>query len=436
MTDAVDVQEAREIIRQLKAGTLSIEYVKHLNVGNERWYEAAGEYFDDLQNTGDSLVRFIKGYYGDGKTHFLGMLRAIAFSKKWIVSYITAEKTPLNRFDTVYSEIVKNIAIPPMVDSLVWVISREARGPRSLLGAVFSKICLEAYRPGDITALKKPTVVEFLKTKFAELAYEEVMEESVGKALRGYVEAVITQDNSRIQDIITWLQGGQTKIPELGITKPIGRVTSRDAMRSISVIARRAGISGILVLVDEAERIMKQSKPVRTSSYGIIRDLLDNADEQGGMHSSIMYIAGTPEMFSDEKGFAENDALRSRLDISGRFAINKYPDYRSVIVDLTKTPLTHELMVQLAHRIRGIHAIARNWNSEKQFTSKAIEEIVNQVEQGVFQISKPRMLSASIATLLDTAEQNRDVDIIDLISQILNQVHSALPKEPKSENWE
>jgi len=76
-----------------------------------------------------------------------------------------------------------------------------------------------------------------------------------------------------------------------------------------------------------------------------------------------MYVAGTPEMFSDEKGFAENDALRSRLEISGRFAISKYTDYRSVIVDLTKTPLSHELMVRLAGRIRSVHAITRNWEA-------------------------------------------------------------------------
>jgi hypothetical protein len=436
MTNVIDAQTAREIINRLKAGTSPIEYVEHLNVGNERWYEKAGEYFDDLQNSRGSLVRFIKGYYGDGKTHFLGMLRAIAFNKKWMVSYVTAEKTPLNRFDSVYSEVVKNMTLPPNAEALDWVMSREVRGPRALLGATFSKICREAYPPSDISALKKPSVVEFLKARSAELAYGEVMEESVGKAVRGYTDAVLVQNMARIQDITSWLQGGQIKIPELGINKPIGRVMARDAMRGISLIAQRAGISGILILFDEAERIMKQSKSVRTSSYGIIKDLLDNADQQGGMQSSIMYVAGTPEMFSDEKGFAENDALRSRLEIAGRFAMGKYTDYRSVIVDLTKTPLDHELLVRLAGRIRSVHAIARNWNPENYLTEKAIEETVCQVEQGIFQISKPRMLAASIATLLDTAEQNREADVLDLISQVLKQVHSALPKEPKTGSWE
>jgi len=65
-----------------------------------------------------------------------------------------------------------------------------------------------------------------------------------------------------------------------------------------------------------------------------------------------------------------------------------------------------------------------------------IDEIVRQVEQGIFQISKPRMLAASVATLLDTVEQNREADILEFISQVLEQVNVSLPKEPKTKTWE
>lgn len=436
MTNGIDSQTAKEIINRLKGGTSPIDHVKHLNVGNEAWYEKAAEYLDDLQNSRDSLVRFIKGYYGDGKTHFLGMLRSIAFDKNWIVSYVTAEKTPLNKFDRVYSEVVRNMTLPPNAGIVAWVISREVRGARAPLGAMFSKIYRETYRPSDISGLRKTSVLEFLRAKSGELSYGEGIEESVGKAIRGYTDAVINKDMATVQEICSWLEGGQIKIPKLGISRPIDRVMSRDAMRSISLIAQRAGIGGTLVLFDEAERIMKQSRTVRTSSYGIIRDLLDNADQQGGMRSSMMYVAAPPEMFSDGKGFPENDALRSRLEIAERFTMSKYADYRSVIVDLTRTPLTHDMLVRLAERIRSVHAVARNWNPEEKLTYEAIEEIVRQIEQGIFQISKPRMLAASVATLLDTIEQNREADVFELINEVLREVHGTLPKEPETENWE
>ena len=105
-------------------------------------------------------------------------------------------------------------------------------------------------------------------------------------------------------------------------------------------------------------------------------------------------------------------------------------------MDLTKTPLTHELLVQLGGRIRSMHARARNWNPEEKFTHEAIEETARRIEQGTFHISKPRMLAASVATLLDTIEQNREADAFALINEVLREVHGTLPKEPKTETWE
>lgn len=431
----IDAQVAREIIRSLKRGTSPIEHVEHLNVGNERWYEVCREYFDDLSVCGDSLVRFIKGYYGDGKTHFLGMLRAIAFEKQWIVSYVTAEKTHLNKFDTVYSEIARNITLPPDMEPLSWVTSRETRGARALLAAVFSTVCREAYPPADRSALNKPHVIDFLRAKSDELAFGETMDASVGKATRGYFDAVIRGDASSVQNVCSWLQGGQVAIPDLGIHRPISPATSRDAMRSLSTLARRTGVGGTLILFDEAERIMSQPKRTRIASYGIIRDLLDNADQQGGMQSSMMYIAATPEMFSAKEGFAENDALRSRLEVSGRFISAEYTDYRSVIVDLTTAPLSHELMVKLAERIRRVHAIARVWKPEEIFKTDTIEGVVRRVQDGVFQVSRPRMLAAAVATILDTVQQNPHADFPQVIDSVLGEVHTSLPKEPITVVW-
>ena len=431
----LDRQTARQIIIRLKAGTSPLEYVEHLNVGNQGWYDMASEYFDDLEGSNDSLVRFIKGYYGDGKTHFLGMLRALAFRKNWAVTYVTAEKTPLNRFDTVYSEIVSNLTLPPNVRLLDWVAPAHAKGPRALLAAAFSRICSEAYPPGDRTALTRPEVIHYVKTKSAELSCQPSMAEVVGRATRGYMDAVISQDAETMQATASWLQGDTVKVRQLGISRAISRLASRDAMRSIAALARRAGLGGTLVLFDEAERIMKQSAPTRSSSYGIIRDLVDNADHQGGMESSIMYIAATPEMFSDRKGFPENDALRSRLEISARFASSDYPDYRSVIVDLTRTPLSHDLMLQLADRITQIHGTARDWSPQVFFTADAMEETVRQIEQGGFHVSKPRMLASSVATLLDAIEQNRQADVLVLIDSVLDMVHDTLPKQPATAVW-
>src|SRR5687767_3870593 len=72
----LDQAAAKRLINSLKKGSTPLDLAVHLNVGNEKWYSAAEEFYADVEADGDSIVRFINGYYGDGKTHFLGILRS------------------------------------------------------------------------------------------------------------------------------------------------------------------------------------------------------------------------------------------------------------------------------------------------------------------------------------------------------------------------
>jgi len=435
-TMELDIRTAKRIINRLKAGTTPIDCVQHVNVGNERWFHAASEFFDLIQSDDDSLVRFVKGYYGDGKTHFLGMLRSMALGKNWAVSYVSAENTPLNKFELVYSEITKNISLSSSTRLLSWVAPDNTRGGMAVLAAIFSKIYLDSYRPGDESGLQKASVMEAVNQRANNIATFHGIHELVGYAFCGFVNAIFRNDMGRIQQIVNWIEGGNTKIPEININRYIDRKVTREIMRSVSLLLKKANVGGILVLLDETERIMEQRKPVRNRSYGILRDILDNADNQGGMTSSQVYVAATPDMFSSEKGFAEYDALRSRLEVADRFNIPNYMDYRSVIIDLPKTPLDHDLLVELGKRIRNIHSISRNWTAEDKISDELIDGVVTRIESGAFQVSKPRMLSASMATLLEIAEQNPTQDINNFIIQTLDTLGSSLSEPPTVAEWE
>jgi hypothetical protein len=181
---------------------------------------------------------------------------------------------------------------------------------------------------------------------------------------------------------------------------------------------------------------MEQSRPVRNKSYGIIRDLLDNADGQGGMQSNVIYVAATPEMFQTEKGFPEYEALRSRLANAAAFITPKLIDWRGVIVDLTKTPLPHDMLVQLADRIIDIHATARNWKPRQYLTPDITKQVVDAVEAQGAAVSKPRLLASCAASLLEIVEQNRDEPIAAIVISTLNAAKQALLKKPVIEKWE
>jgi hypothetical protein len=430
----LDKQTARRIIAHLKAGTTPIDCVKYLNVGNERWYDAAAKYFDDIGADSDSLVRFIKGYYGDGKTHFLGMLRSIAFDKGWLVTYVTAESTPLHKFDIVYSELVKNLALPPRVWVPEWLAERSPKGAAALLSYLFATFYYEAYRLPDRSGLQKERVISSLRQKVNTLATDPYLHEAIGVAVRAYVEATIRGDSAGAHLVCAWLEGADVRHLNSALPRRVDQKLARDATRSISVVARRAGAGGVLVLLDEAELIMGQSAPVRKKSYGVIRDLLDNTDGQG-MRSSIIYIAATPEMFQEGKGFPEYDALRSRLANVPKFTVPGLADWRGIVVDLTKTAMSRELLVRLVNRIVDLHSIACEWKPKEYISEEVILQLVTEVTNGASVVSVPRLLTSSAATLLELVEQNRDQLGTDLVRDTLQAVRASLVGKTSAKQW-
>ena len=409
--------------------------VPHINVGNERWYRGCDQLFDQAEKSDDSLVRFINGYYGDGKTHFLGMLRNMAFDRKWSVGYVSAETTPFSRYDLVLSQLVKNMVLPEDLQTLEWM-PRAQKGGGRLFGAFFAKHYISVTGGTDRANLSKFGVHEDLLAR-VEISLNSLrMHDALGKAAREYAKAALNQDGAGLREIPAWLEGQQVDVSRFGIKKKLDQTVSRDVLRGISLLAKGAGIKGVLVLLDEAERILGNTRSVRMKSYGMIRDLLDNADDQGGMPSSMFYIAATPDMFTKAEGFAEYDALRSRLANSQGFLPPNLVDWRGVVVDLTRTPLGHLSLIQVAHKIRDIHALAESWNPATRVPDALLDTIVSRIEEGVFQVSRMRMLASSVATLLDSAEQNPELDLAPLIDGIFGQVAKKLSVAPDREKWE
>ena len=280
---SLDQQLAKHLIAHLKGGTTPIDCADHINVGNERWFDAAVELFDDLAKDDDALVRFVRGHYGDGKTHFLGMLRALAFKKSWTVSYVTADRTKLHKFDVVYSEILRTLTLPPAIKVHPWLVEGTPRGAMALLGAFFSKMYTEVNGNTDAHGLNRMSVLHEVKQRVSKFTASNGFHDLVSTALMNFTKAALAQE----------AQGDDVKFKDKGINKRIDQRLARDVLRCLTQISRYTGIGGTLVLLDEAELIMAQTKSVRTKSYSVLRDLLDNADPQSGMRSKSPFSLPT-----------------------------------------------------------------------------------------------------------------------------------------------
>jgi hypothetical protein len=433
----LDQSTGKRLINSLKKGTTPLDLAVYLNVGNERWYSAADEFCADVEADGDSIVRFINGYYGDGKTHFLGMLRAFAIQRRWMVSYVTLENTPIHKFDVLYAEAVKNFQLPESIPMVPWLPAHDRRGVGALFAAFFTKWYVELHGSLTKDGLNSMAVIQGVKERTDRILARSGLHDLMVKAIQGFVASALSQKLDQLQTIRSWAEGQPGTCRELGLTRRIDANLARDFLRALALLAKNSGIKGSLLLVDEAERVMDQSRSVRKKSYGVIRDLLDNADNQGGMPASMIYIAATPEMFSSENGFAEYEALRSRLANARRFTIANHMDWRAVIIDLVKTPLPHDHLVQLAHKVRDVHAIARQWDPRPHVTDEMIQSLIVKIESGASsQVSRPRMLSSLIATLLEIAEQNPGEPLENVIDTTFDQVLQVLATREVAGRWE
>ena len=102
--------------QQFKRGTSPLDAVEYLNVGRQVWHEGTTWYLDTFVDGGRSAVRFVKGVYGEGKTHFLYLTAKAALDRDFVVSYVTAESARLDKFDTVYRYLVNSLRTKRMVD--------------------------------------------------------------------------------------------------------------------------------------------------------------------------------------------------------------------------------------------------------------------------------------------------------------------------------
>ena len=77
--------EARAIIEDLRKGSVPIDYVPFFTVGRSNWLKFIEDDMDRYIAEGGAKVRFINGDYGDGKTHFMSIVRHLSLQRGFAV---------------------------------------------------------------------------------------------------------------------------------------------------------------------------------------------------------------------------------------------------------------------------------------------------------------------------------------------------------------
>ncbi len=411
--------EARAIIEELRKGTVPMEYVPLFTVGRKKWFSFIEDDFDHYISEGGSKVRFISGDYGDGKTHFMSLIRHLAMEKKFAVSFvILTREVPIHKFEVVYQTIV-----------------RQLRGDFKGIGI---RNLLEAWLEALATIKNKDKSLKKADNRAAlaaELRDIQGMDINFANGLIALVNnhfAPIKTDmeNNREADLeilMHWFEGGKVTKRELKpfqIYEFLNKTNSRQFLNSLILFLRKTGHKGLILLMDEMETVMAQSASIRNAAYENVRLLIDNSESSEYIH---IFFSIIPDILTSEKGFKFYDALWSRIRTIGD---STRLNYRGVLVDIHRTPLKAEELIELGKNLRTIHGSSYRWDAKDIVVDKILQDIcTNQKRMGV--LSEVRLYIKQVIRILDMAEQGQLPEEIEMEQQI-----QETKKEMESEKLE
>lgn len=240
------------------------------------------------------------------------------------------------------------------------------------------------------------------------------------------------------QDLLTlknWLQGQRlsaTVLRQFGISESIKRDAGPRMLRSIATCLRYFGLAGIVLLIDEVESTLEQSKTARSEAYENLRLFIDRDNVPS---HCIVVTSTTPEMFSEpERGFQSYPALWRRIRDVGASAVN----YRGTLVNLAKTPLTADDFLEIGRRIRNVHAIACGWQPESRITDKFLREAAKLAASGRLTLffSPLAIFVKLVCEELELTEQNPQHAPREDLPKHFQQIDSALRQSHPVEKWD
>jgi len=404
--------QARSIIEELRKGSVPVEYVPVFTVGRQKWLSYIE---DDLENyiaQGGAKVRFISGDYGDGKTHFMSVVRLLAMEKGFAVSFVVLTRdVPIHKFETVYQSIVRQLQG-----------NFNGMGIRNLLSAWLDSLSPEFIDVKAGAATEKCTALaeELREIPDMDINFANALAAIVSNRFAPMEEGENEETRKADREILMhWFDGGKVTKRELKpfqVYEYLTKTNARQLMNSLILFLRRFGHQGLILLMDEMETVVAMGASVRNAAYENVRLFIDNSETAQYLH---IFFSIIPDVLVSEKGFKSYDALWSRVrSIGTSMGDAKRLNYRGVLVDIHQTPLQTEELVDLGRCLLSLHGIAYRWSPQELVTDKVIEDIcINQKKMGV--ISEVRLFIKQLIGVLDLAEQGQSPEEMDMARQMV-----------------
>lgn len=358
----------------------------------------------DLAKNGEGTIKFLRGGYGCGKTFMARLALLDAQARGFATSFVVVSDNDLkfHRFDDVYRKVQSELGT--------------ASCSRGALGDILDR-WIGRVEASLIAAGEDDADPSFDAKVHARLD-QDLAAMTGGRAPQDFIRVIQTifelkqkGDVAEAGALISWLCGSGNVAASAkkaaGIKGDIGSRDALDYLRGVLEIVKAAGYEGLLIVIDEAETILRMRSDSRHKSLNGIRQIADAAGSYPGM---LWVFTGTPEFFDTRHGMAGLAPLHDHIRFlkQGRFA-----SLRQAQLELA--PFDAERLRSVALRLRELYPSADRGRLEQKISVAFVERLVAEVTAG-FKGDVgvvPRQFLREFVTQLDLVEEHADYEPMD-----------------------
>ncbi|MBU0568550.1 ATP-binding protein [bacterium] len=301
MKNGIDQISTKRTIQSLRDGVPSPDHVLDYTSDSYLIESPVSDivgHLKDIQE-GLSIAEFLRGDYGEGKSHALSVIKELALKENFIVSQFALERrgTSFDFFERILSRLIEVMAV------------RDKRHGDE--GSVLDHI-IETWA-------KKVNDIDNSEQLRAIAGRDYDLDDALklyGKIITGQ-KPRLQEGQDRIALLNRWFRRGETGLDaaERRLIHVRDNITSRNArtiLNQLAVFFHEIGFSGWVILIDEQEIIPTLMSPKKRDSCNQnLRIVIDS-----GPSTSYLYylFATSPEFFTDQKrGINSYPALKDRV---------------------------------------------------------------------------------------------------------------------------
>lgn len=364
-------REAANIFQRLRNGAVPDRGLDAFAVGIERHRKELTRKLLEVKG-GEGDVKFLRGGYGCGKTFMANLLVHDALALGFATSFVVVSDNDLHfhKFDELYRKVVSGLSTPSCAQGALGDILDR------WIGGIEESLARDLGVSEDDPAFDA-RVLSKLDEQLVALTGGKAPADMI-RVIRRVFEL---KQERRLQDaagLVSWLSGSSNVAASIkGVAAVKGDVSSSDAMaylRGILEIIKSAGYKGLVIVIDEAETILRMRGDVRGKSLNAIRQIVDASGSYPGL---LWVFTGTPTFFDDRQGVKGVEALHARIKYE---EFNGVPSLRQP--QLALKPFDRERLLKVALKLRSLHPDLAAEEAERRLPRELVEQLVDAVTAG------------------------------------------------------